>query len=336
MRKIQIMENSDIKIYQIEDGKTEINVQLDNDTVWLSLNQMVDLFERDKSVVSRHIRNVFKENELSREATVAKYATVQKEGGREVERNIEFFNLDVIISVGYRIKSQRGTQFRIWANRVLKDYLIKGYALNESRLSQENEQLKELQESVKILGNVLNYRALTNDESFGLLKIISDYAYALDILDQYDYQKLEIKDTSGKETYQLTYDEAMSQIMFAKNAHGNSDLFGHEKDKSFQSSVSTIYQTFGGKDLYPSIEEKAANLLYLITKNHSFTDGNKRIAAFLFLYFMERNGILFDQYGNKRIADNTLVALTLMIAVSKPTEKETMIKVIVNLINKKN
>lgn len=336
MRKIQIMEYSDIKIYQIEDGKTEINVQLDNDTVWLSLNQMVDLFERDKSVVSRHIRNVFKENELSREATVAKYATVQKEGGREVERNIEFFNLDVIISVGYRIKSQRGTQFRIWANRVLKDYLIKGYALNESRLSQENEQLKELQESVKILGNVLNYRALTNDESFELLKIISDYAYALDILDQYDYQKLEIKDTSGKETYQLTYDEAMSQIMFAKNAHGNSDLFGHEKDKSFQSSVSTIYQTFGGKDLYPSIEEKAANLLYLITKNHSFTDGNKRIAAFLFLYFMERNGILFDQYGNKRIADNTLVALTLMIAVSKPTEKETMIKVIVNLINKKN
>ena len=256
--------------------------------------------------------------------------------GREVERNIEFFNLDVIISVGYRIKSQRGTQFRIWANKVLKDYLIKGYALNDKRLSQQNEQLKELQESVKILGNVLNYKALTNDESIGLLKIISDYAYALDILDKYDYQSLEIRETSGKETYQLTYPEAINQIELVKKTYGNSELFGREKDNSFQSSLSTIYQTFNGGDLYPSIEEKAANLLYFITKNHSFTDGNKRIAAFLFLYFMERNGILFDQDGHKRIADNTLVALTLLIAVSKSEEKETMIKVIVNLINKKN
>ena len=330
------MNESNIRIYQLEDGNTEINVQLDNETVWLSLNQMVDLFERDKSVISRHINNIFKEKELFREATVAKYATVQKEGGREVERNIEFFNLDVIISVGYRIKSLRGTQFRIWANRILKDYLIKGYVLNEKRLSQQNKQLKELQESVKILGNVLNYKALSNDESIGLLKIISDYAYALDILDQYDYQRLEIKNTSGKETYRLTYGEAMKQIMAVKKAHGNSDLFGNEKDDSFKSSISTIYQTFGGDDLYPSIEEKAANLLYFITKNHSFTDGNKRIAAFLFLYFLERNRVLFDSDGNKRIADNTLVALTLMIAVSNPDEKDTMIKVTVNLINRNN
>ncbi len=330
------MNESHIKIYQSEDGETEIKVQLDNETVWLSLNQMVDLFERDKSVLSRHINNIFKERELLKEATVAKYATVQNEGGREVERNIEFFNLDVIISVGYRIKSKRGTQFRIWASEVLKDYLIKGYALNEKRLSQQNEQLKKLQESVKILGNALNFKALTTDESIGLLKIISDYAYALDILDQYDYQRLEIKDTSGKETYRLTYEEAIKQIIIAKKAYGNSSLFGNEKDDSFKSSISTIYQTFGGVELYPSIEEKAANLLYFITKNHSFSDGNKRIAAFLFLYFLEKNGVLFDSSGNKRIADNTLVALTLMIAVSKPDEKDTMAKVIVNLINRNN
>lgn len=330
------MTESYIKIYQSEDGKAEINVQLYNDTVWLSLNQMVDLFERDKSVVSRHINNIYKEKELLKEATVAKYATVQKEGDREVEREIDYFNLDVIISVGYRIKSKRGTQFRIWANNILKEYLLKGYALDRKRLAQQNEQLKELQGSVKILGNVLNNKALTSDESIGLLKIISDYAYALDILDQYDYQKLEIKDTSGKEKYQLTYEEAIYQIRLVKKAHGNSNLFGNEKDDSFKSSIATIYQTFEGEDLYQSIEEKAANLLYFITKNHSFSDGNKRIAAFLFLYFLERNGVLFDENGNKRIADNTLVALTLMIAVSKPDEKDTMTKVIVNLINKNN
>ena len=333
MRKYQKMENSDIRIYQLEDGKTEINVQLDNDTVWLNLNQMVDLFERDKSVISRHLNNIFKEKELQKDSVVAKNATTASDGKTY---QVDYYNLDVIISVGYRIKSKRGTQFRIWANQIIKEYLIKGYSINEKRLSQQNEQLKELQDSVKILGNVLNYKALTNDESIGLLKIISDYAYALDVLDQYDYQRLEIKDTTENETFQLTYDEAMKQILTAKKAHGNSDLFGHEKDDSFKSSISTIYQTFGGQDLYPSIEEKAANLLYFITKNHSFSDGNKRIAAFLFLYFMERNGILFDSTGNKRIADNTLVALTLMIAVSKPDEKDTMTKVVVNLINRNN
>jgi death-on-curing family protein len=273
---------------------------------------------------------------LEKDPTVANFATVQLEGERKVERNIEYYNLDVIISVGYRIKSQRGTQFRIWANKILKDYLIKGYSLNEKRLSEENEQLRELRETVKILGNVMNFKALTEDESSGLLKIISDYAYALEILDQYDYQNLEIKDTSGKEVYQLTYEEAIVQIKKTKEIYGNSELFVHEKDNSFQSSVATIYQTFNGYDLYPSIEEKAANLLYFIVKNHSFSDGNKRIAAFLFLYFLEKNGILFDSYGNKRIADNALVALTLMIAVSKTEEKDTMIKVVVNLINRKN
>ncbi len=315
------MKNQQIEIYQLENGQTEINVQLEKETVWLSLNQMVELFDRDKSVISRHIRNIFKENELKKVSVVAKNATTASDGK---VYQVDFYNLDVIISIGYRIKSRRGTQFRIWANKVLKEYLIKGFSINEELLTKQNKQLRELKDSVKMLGDILDYNKLSNDESVGLLKIISDYAYALDVLDQYDYQSLQIKDTSGKETYQLTYNEAMSQILLAKKVYGNSDLFGHEKDDSFQSSISTIYQTFGGIDLYPNIEEKAANLIYFIIKNHSFSDGNKRIAAFLFLYFLERNGILFDKNGNKRIADNTLVALTLMVAVSKPDKQKQL------------
>jgi prophage maintenance system killer protein len=296
------MNDSNIEIYQVDNGATVISVKLDDDTVWLSLNQMAELFERDKSVISRHIRNVYKDHELDEISTVAKSATVQFEGGRKVNREIEYYNLDVIISVGYRVKSKRGTEFRIWANKVLKDYLIKGFSINERLLSQQNEQLKELQKSVKILGDILSYKELSGEESIGLLKIISDYAYALDILDQYDYQTLSIQETSGKEIYKLTYEEAIRQIKIVKTVHGNSELFGREKDASFKSSISTIYQSFEGIDLYPSIEEKAANLLYFVTKNHSFTDGNKRIAAFLFLYFFEKNRILFDAYGHKRIA----------------------------------
>ncbi len=330
------MEKSEIRIYKTKEGKTTIEVKLEKETVWLSLNQMSELFYRDKSVISRHIRNVFKEGELNRKSTVAKYATVQNEGQRKIVRNIEYFNLDVIISVGYRIKSKRGTQFRIWANQIIKNYLIKGFAINQKKLEQQAKQLNELKETIKILGNTLEYKKLTNDESKGLLKIISDYSYALEILDKYDYKTLKIENTSGKEVYQLTYEEAIKQIENTKKVYGNSDLFGHEKDNSFKSSIATIYQTFGGDDLYPSIEEKAANLLYFIVKNHSFSDGNKRIAAFLFLYFLDKNGLLFTREDKKRIADNALVALTLMIAVSKPEEKETIIKVIVNLINKNN
>jgi prophage maintenance system killer protein len=327
------MNNSAIEIFKSDDGKAQVQVVLENDTVWLSLNQMVTLFQRDKSVISRHISNIFKEKELEGNSVVANFATTAKDGK---SYQVDYYNLDIIISVGYRIKSKRGTQFRIWANRILKDYLIKGFSLNEKKLIQQNEQLRELRESVKILGDVLKHKALSNDESIGLLKVISDYAYALDVLDQYDYQSLKIHATSGKETYQLTYNEAIKQINLAKEFYGNSDLFGNEKDESFKSSLATIYQTFDGNDLYPSVEEKAANLLYFITKNHSFTDGNKRIAAFLFLYFMEKNGVLYDEKGRKRIADNALVALTLMIAVSKSDEKDVMVKVVVNLINQEN
>ena len=327
------MVGSDIKIYQVGDGKAEISVRLDNETVWLSLGQITELFERDKSVISRHINNIFKEEELNRSSVVAKNATTAADGKTYL---VDYYNLDVIISVGYRVKSIRGTQFRIWANQIIKEYLVKGYSLNKKILEQKGLQLRELKDTVKLLGEVAKSQELSTDESVGLLSIISDYAYALEVLDQYDYQALEINETTQKETYRLTYGEAKAQIALAKKSHGNSDLFGREKDNSFQSSINTIFQTFDGVDLYPSIEEKAANLLYLVTKNHSFTDGNKRIAAFMFLYFLEKNRLLFDEFGKKRIADNALVALTLMIAVSKPEEKETITKVVINLINKKN
>jgi prophage maintenance system killer protein len=330
------MNNSAIEIFKSEDGKTEVQVSLANETVWLSQKQLAQLFDKDTDTIGLHLKNIYNSEELEEISTTEEFSVVQMEGKRNVTRVIKCYNLDAIISVGYRVNSKRGTQFRIWANKILKDYLVKGYSVNEKRLTQQNELLKELRESVKILGNVLKYKELSNDESVGLLKIISDYAYALEILDQYDYQSLKIHATSGKEIFRLTYEEAIKQIELAKKYYRNSDLFGNEKDESFKSSISTIYQTFDGKDLYPTVEEKAANLLYFITKNHSFTDGNKRIAAFLFLYFMERNGILYDENGRKRIADNALVALTLMIAVSRPEEKDIMVKVAVNLINKEN
>jgi len=330
------MKKSDLKIYKTPDGKTSIEVKLEKETVWLSQKQMAELFDKDSDTIGLHLRNIYKSGELEENLTTEKYSVVQKEGKRKVRREIKFYNLDAIISVGYKVNSKRGVLFRKWATQLLKDYLIKGYTLNQQRLQKQVKQLNELKETIKILGKTLEYKELTGDESKGLLKIISDYSYALEILDQYDYHTLKIENTSEKKVYQLTYDEAIKQIELVKKTYENSNLFGNEKDSSFKSSIATIYQTFDGTDLYPSIEEKAANLLYLIVKNHSFTDGNKRIAAFLFLYFLEKNGLLFSETGKKRIADNALVALTLMIAVSKPEEKETMIKVIVNLINKNN
>jgi prophage maintenance system killer protein len=328
------MEESSIKIFQTENGKTEIQVVVQSETVWLSQKQMADLFEKDTDTIGVHLRNIYKSGELLEKATTEKYSVVQKEGNRNVTRTIKLYNLDAIISTGYRVNSKRGIQFRIWANQVIKDYLINGFALNERRLSSQNEQLKSLKESVLILTKIVNQKKLSAVESEGLIKIITDYAYALDILDQYDYQKLKISGTSDKELYRITYEEAVNNINRLRDIYKNGALFGKEKDNSFRSSISTIYQTFDGKDLYPSIEEKAANLLYLVTKNHSFVDGNKRIAAFLFLLFLEKNNLLFTETGDKRIPDNALVALTLMTAVSNPDEKDTMTKVIVNLINK--
>jgi death-on-curing family protein len=330
------MNKSEIKIYKTNEGKTSIEVKLEKETVWLSQKQMAELFGKDSDTIGLHLKNIYKSEELEEFSTTEKYSVVRLEGNRKVKRLIKFYNLDAIIAVGYRVNSKRGTEFRIWANQIIKDYLLKGYAINQQKLEKQAEQLNELKETIKILGNALDYKELTNDESKGLLKIISDYSYALEILDKYDYQTLKIENTTREEIYRLTYAEAIRQIKLVKENYGNSELFGHEKDNSFRSSIETIYQTFGEKELYPSVEEKAANLLYFIVKNHSFTDGNKRIAAFIFLYFLNKNNLLFTETGEKRIADNALVALTLMIAVSKPEEKDIMIKIIVNLINKNN
>lgn len=329
------MDEFGIKIFQSKDKRTEIQVIVQSESVWLSQKQMSELFEKDSDTIGLHLRNIYKSGELIEKATTEKYSVVQKEGNRKVKRTIKLYNLDAIISVGYKVNSKRGVQFRIWANQVIKDYLINGYAINEKKLKAKIDNLNSLKKTVLLLTKVTEQKKLTGEESEGLLKIVTDYAYALDVLDQYDYQNLKISDTSDEEIFRITYKDAIQKISQLRKFYGNSPLFGKEKDASFKSSISTIYQTFDKKDLYPSIEEKAANLLYLVTKNHSFVDGNKRIAAFLFLFFFEKNNLLFKENGEKRIPDNALVALTLMIAVSQPSEKEIMIKVIVNLINKK-
>ena len=326
--------NNQIVIYQSEDGQTQVDVRLENETVWLTQAQMVELFQTTKQNVSLHVGNVFKEGELEEKSTVKEYLTVQKEGERKVSRKVKYYNLDVIISVGYRVKSKRGTGFRIWANNVLKQYLIKGYAVNERM---RKEQIGELRQLVGMLGRTIqNQPLLSNDETDALFKVVTDYTYALDTLDNYDYGRLTINKTTEEEPFHATYDNAMEAIKGLRDKFGGSVLFGNEKDGSFKSSIGQIYQTFGGEELYPSVEEKAAMLLYLVTKNHSFSDGNKRIAATLFLWFLNGNHILYHPDGSKRIADSTLVALTLMIAESRTEEKDVMVKVVVNLINKNN
>ncbi len=323
--------NNSIVIYQTNDGETSIDVKFQDETVWLSQSQMAELFQKDRTVIGRHINNIFKEGELERETTCANFAHVGSDGDQQYITTL--YNLDVIISVGYRVKSKRGTQFRIWANKILKQYLLQGYAINERIAAQKYDELSQL---VKVLGRTIQNQEKLTEDSRSLLDVVVDYTYALDTLDRYDYQELKIEDTTGKESFHATYENAMEVIRELHEKFGGSPLFGNEKDDSFKSSIGQIYQTFGGVDLYPSVEEKAAMLLYLVTKNHSFSDGNKRIAATLFLWFLNGNGILYNEDGTKRIADNTLVALTLMIAESHTEEKDTMVKVIVNLINKNN
>ena len=316
-----------VVVYQ-PDETVRLDVRLEEDTVWLTQGQMTELFQRDRTVITRHINNVFAEGELDEKSNVH-FLHIPFS-----DKPVKFYSLDVIISVGYRVKSQRGVQFRQWANKVLKNYLIKGYALNEKI---RRTQIGELRQLVQMVGRTLqNQPLLKNDENQALFDIVVDYTYALDTLDDYDYQRLGVKETTQEEKFQATYDNAMQAITALREKFGGSSLFGNEKDDSFKSSIGQIYQTFGGIDLYPSVEEKAAMLLYLVTKNHSFSDGNKRIAATLFLWFLNNNGILYREDGSKRIADNTLVALTLMIAESKPEEKDVMVKVVVNLINQKN
>ena len=323
------MEDNKIVIYQTEDGQTQIDVRLENDMVWLNVAQMSELFDKEESNIRRHVQNAFREGELERDENNVHFLHVNG-----VKKPVPFYSLDVIISVGYRVKSKRGTAFRIWARKILKEYLIKGYAVNE-RI--RKEQIGELRQLVGMLGRTIQSQPLlSTDETDALFEVVTDYTYALDTLDNYDYERLTIDKTTKQESFHATYENAMEAISGLREKFGGSTLFGNEKDESFRSSIGQIYQTFGGQELYPSVEEKAAMLLYLVTKNHSFSDGNKRIAATLFLWFMNNNGILYRMDGSKRIADNTLVALTLMIAESRTEEKDVMVKVVVNLINHRN
>ncbi len=324
-----VMKQDQIVIYQTEDGQTQIDVRLENETVWLTQAQMAELFQKDQSVIARHIKNALKEGELEENSNMQILHNTQYK-----YRPTRIYDLDTIICVGYRVHSKRGTAFRIWARKIIKDYLVKGYAVNQHLHS---EQIGELRQLVQMLGRTIQNQQLEqNDENQALFDIVVDYTYALDTLDNYDYERLTIDKTTRQEKFHATYDNAMEEITRLRDKFGGSALFGNEKDESFKSSIGQIYQTFGGEELYPSVEEKAAMLLYLVTKNHSFSDGNKRIAATLFLWFLNNNGILYREDGSKRLADNTLVALTLMIAESKTEEKDVMVKVVVNLINQRN
>lgn len=305
----------DIVLFETMDKQVTLQVPVEGETVWLTQAQMAELFDTARSSIAYHIGNIFKEGELESDTSVEIFDRSESNASRPPK----YYNLDVIISVGYRVKSKRGVEFRKWANSVLKQYILKGYAVNDNRL-------KQLGEVVRLLKRTEN-----SLDSKQVLSVIERYSQALDLLDEYDHQTL--KRPKGIESiHVLTYDECMDVI--SKMRFGNeSDLFGREKDDSFKGTIGNIYQSFGGTDLYPTMEEKAANLLYLVTKNHSFLDGNKRIAATMFLYFLDSNGALFQE-GRKRIEDYTLVALTIMIAESRPQEKETMISVILNCMDK--
>ena len=324
------MHNSSIVIYTTEDNQISLDVKMDGDTMWLNRHQLSRLFDRDIKTIGKHINNALKE-ELDGLPVIAKFATTATDGKSYM---VDHYNLEMITSVGYRVKSKRGVLFRRWANRVLKDYIIKGYVVNEKI---KLEHYAELKNVVRLLSTTVKAQEkLTTDESDGLFSVISDYVYALDTLDRYDFPQLVVDNTIKEKRFHATYENAMEAINRLKPKFGGSALFANEKDESFRSSIGQIYQTWDGEELYPSIEEKAAMLLYLVVKNHSFSDGNKRIAAMLFLWFMEKNGVLYREDGSKRIADNTLVALTLMIAESRTEEKDIMLKVVVNLINKNN
>jgi len=330
------MKRNQIVIYKDEKNSIQLEVKMEGEMLWLDRQQLATLFGRDYKTISKHINNALKE-ELADSEVVAKFATTTQHGamkGKTQSHDKEYFSLEMVTSVGYRVKSSRGVMFRKWANRVLKDYLVKGFAINE-RI--RKEQIGELRQLVQMVGRTIqNQEVADTTESQDLLNVVVDYTYALDTLDNYDYERLSIDKTTKEEPFHATYENAMEAINGLREKFGGSTLFGNEKDDSFKSSIGQIYQTFGGEELYPSVEEKAAMLLYLVTKNHSFSDGNKRIAATLFLWFLNNNGILYRPDGSKRLADNTLVALTLMIAESKTEEKDVMVKVVVNLINQKN
>lgn len=333
MNKVNTSNLGNVVIFRPKGEKTTLEVQLKNETVWLRQEQIAILFGTQRPAITKHLSNIFSDKELDKNSVCSILEHTATDGKKY---KTTFYNLDAIISVGYRVNSSKATQFRIWATNVLKQHLIQGYTINDKRLKEQSENLKALQRTVQMLADLSERRALTSDEAKGLFEVIRDYSYGLDVLDDYDHGRIAIKSATAKKSYQLTYDEGMRLIQQMRQKFGGSSLFGNEKDESFKSALGAIYQTFGGKDLYPSVEEKAANLIYLVVKNHAFSDGNKRIAAALFVWFLDRNKILYKSDGSKRIADNALVAITLMIAESQPKEKNIITALVVNLINKLN
>ncbi len=326
--------SNEIILYQSPDGSTHLEVSLYEDTIWLAQSQLAELFDVNVPAISKHVRNILGSGELDALATVSKKERVQIEGERKVKRSQIFYNLDMIISIGYRVNSAKATSFRIWATQVLRDHIVKGYSVNEQRLRGENAKLQAMRQTVELLARTLTNQELVSDTGRDVLRVIADYAYALTMLDRYDHGTLTIEGITQKALHVIQYEEAIGIVTSMKGEFNG--LFGLEKDQGFKSALGAIYQTFGGEELYPSVEEKGANLLYFVVKNHAFSDGNKRIAAALFIYFLGMNGLLYRPDGSKRLADNALVALTLLIAESRPEEKETIVKVIVNLINQKN
>jgi len=323
----------EIVLYQAPDGKVELNIRLERESLWLSQKQMSLLFDKDTDTIGLHLRNIYKEGELEESATTEESSAVQKEGNRQVRRKVRLYNLDAVLSVGYRVNSKRGTQFRIWANNVLKEYLIRGYALNEKRLSDRENELRTLKMSIQLLERSIIKQAHQLDQAKTLVNIIADFSKGLGILDDYDNERLDTTGLTEKEAAVISYRECKRIIGQIKDEF-NSALFGQEKDSSFRGSIGQIYQSFAGKDLYPSIEEKAAVLLYLIVKNHSFVDGNKRIAAAIFLYFLNKNGMLYRHDKTTLIDGNTLASITLMIAESNPSEMETVKRIIMSILNR--
>ncbi len=321
-------DKGEILLYQDRNGETKLDVRLEDDTVWLTQQTIAELLQTSVPNISMHIRNIYKEGELAPKATVKDFLTVRKEGTRQVQRRLDHYNLDVILSVGYRVKSDVATRFRIWATSVLKQHLVEGYSVNEKRL-------KALNQTLRLAADISKRKLLSGNEATALLQTVSEYSYALDLLDDYDHQRITIRKTSRRKAKPVTYEEAMKLIDQMRIKFGDSAVFGKEKDESLHSSLNAVMQGFGDRDVYPSVEEKAANLLYFLVKNHSFVDGNKRIAAALFLRFGEKNKLIYDKQGNKQIADNALVAMTLMIAESKPKEKDVITAMLTNLITGK-
>lgn len=309
----------EVLVYQAEDGSALVEVRLERDTVWLTQAQMAELFGRERSVITKHVRNVFREGELAEESNVQNLHIAGS------DKPVGFYNLNVIISVGYRVKSLRGTQFRIWATRVLRDHLVKGYSVNAARL-------RDLRQAVQLIADTARRRDLAGDEAQALLAIVGEYNRALELLDDYDHQRVAKPGPGGAAPYVLGHDEALRIVGRLRERFAASDIFGVEKDKGLESALGAIMQTFGGRELYPGLEEKAAHLLYFLVKNHAFVDGNKRIAAALFLWYLERNGALLRDDGAPRMTNGTLVALTLMIAESRPEEMDMLVRIVMHLL----